>query len=312
MTAKRRFVLRDGDAFVYYFDKNDLGSRASKIADIVIYADDVRMELLQGTDYQGGWFAADHRATRITVEDPARKVVDHYALRDPSAASVKYPAALTPEQWDGLGRDDTRWNLYETVHREQPPVRVELAVDTGDWIELDGTPPQPEPLDTPAWVPDLLPGLANRPEYHHLLPGYIPGLPAHIGQILERRLGTFRVSWDRDGRGGWVRAEVLVPFEQPVTRFVPNVSSRTGKTLRGGKKEQRTVTRTLHLPIPQRVHGETYAAAAEVWRGQVEYWIGVVEAARSGSAKACNHCEGLGFVGGDVFTEFDVPKGVWP
>lgn len=63
--------------------------------------------------------------------------------------------------------------------------------------------------------------------------------------------------------------------------------------------------------MPKQVRGENYAAAAKEFTEAVEYWVGVVRTAAKGDAKACNHCGGHGYVGGDVFTEFDVPMGVW-
>lgn len=308
---RRRYVIHHDGQFLYYLNRADFGARDSRIEQLDLYADDTPMTRLDAKNYQGGWFAADHRAHQILVQDPPTQVPTGYTLADAAMQSAKYPLTVTVEQWQDMSGDENRWQ-YRAQCREDPGHLTALATDTGDWLQIEGAAPPKSAEDTPAWVPDLMPGLMERGEFHHLMPGYIPGLPAHLGQILERRLGSFRVGWDRDGRADGVRAEVLVPFEQPVTRFVPNVSSRTGKTLRGGKHEQRTVTRTLRLPVPQRIHGENYEAAVAAWRAAVEYWLGVVEAVRSGSARACNHCGGHGFVGGDVFTEFDAPSGVWP
>jgi hypothetical protein len=118
----------------------------------------------------------------------------------------------------------------------------------------------------------------------------------------------FRVRYGRDGRSAGVSVELLVPFEQPITRWESNIG-RNGQRLKSGKTVQSTVTREMRLPVPAEVRAETYAQALAAWDESVEYWLGVVQTSAASGAKACNHCSGHGFVGGDVFSEYDVPKG---
>ncbi|MFF3731008.1 hypothetical protein ACFYXM_11955 [Streptomyces sp. NPDC002476] len=53
------------------------------------------------------------------------------------------------------------------------------------------------------------------------------------------------------------------------------------------------VTREMHLPVPDRVHGPNYQVALADWEQQVAFWTGI---ARDAAVKACNACEGTGHV----------------
>jgi hypothetical protein len=305
---RRRYVVHHDGMFVYYLDRTDFGDRAGRIEDLELCADETPMTRLRAKNYSGGWYAAGHRATEILVQDPAKKIPVSYTLKDPAMESAKYPLTITPEQWKAMGWDDNR-HQYEAENREEPAHWVALAVDPGDWVLIEGTPQPEDDEGSLRWVPDLMPGLMERPEFHHLMPGRIPGLAQHVGRILKNRLGSFQVSYDIDGRYPGVTVRLQVPFERPVTHWRAN-TGRNGQKLKSGKTVQTTVTREMRLPVPVDVPGENYAAALVAWDEAVEFWLGVVKTSAEGAAKTCNHCEGHGFVGGDVFTEYDVRKGV--
>jgi hypothetical protein len=306
--TRRRYVVHHDGQFLYYLDRADFANRDGMIEKLDLYADDTPMTRLDAKNYRGGWFAADHRAREILVQDPPKQTPIGYTLSDPAMESAKYPLTITVEQWQDMSGDENRWH-YHGQYREEPGDRAALATDTGDWVQIEGTPPPKPADDALPWIPALLPGLMERAEYHHVMPGHIPGLAAHVGKRLEHLLGPFRVSYDRSGQSAGISVTLMVPFERPVTRWQPNVG-RGGKTLKSGKKVQTTVRREMRLPVPANASGENYAEALAIWDQAVEFWIGVVQSSATGSAKACNHCAGHGFVGGDVFTEYDVQKEV--
>lgn len=305
---RRWYVIHHDGQYLYYLDKAHFDHRDGRIETVELRADDTPMTRLQARNYKGGWFAADHRATQILVQDPPKQIPVAYTLKDPAMASAKYPLTITPEQWRAMAGDDNRWQ-YEAENREEPEAWVPLAIDTGDWILIEGTaPPKVEDEKRP-WVPNLVAGLVERPEYHHVMPGYIPGLAAHIGARLRNSLGMFRVSYDANGHAAGVRVTLQVPFERSVTHWQAN-TGRNGQRLKSGKNVQTTVSREMHLPIPATMPGENYAAALTAWDEAVEFWLDVVKTSAGAGVKACNHCAGHGFVGGDVYTEYDIPKGI--
>jgi hypothetical protein len=307
--VRRRYVLHADGAFLYYLDRDDFGPRSGRIQDVELRADDTPMTRVEAQNYKGGWYAADHRATEILVQDPAKKIPVSYTLKDPEMASAKYPLTITPEQWQEMAGDENRWQ-YDAVNREEPAQWVPLAVDAGDWALIEGTPPPKAVDESRPWVPDLLPGLMERAEYHHVMPGHIPGLAAYIGRRLRNAVGQFAVSYDHTGRQPGVTVDLAVPFERPVTHWQAN-TGRNGQRLKSGKTVQSTVQRRLRLPVPAEVVSSTYAQALAAWDEAVEFWLGVVQTSAGAGVKTCNHCEGHGFVGGDVYTEFDVPRGTF-
>ena len=305
---RRRYVIHHQGQFLYYLDKADFGSRDGSIEKLELRADDTPMTCLEASNYKGGWYAADHRAREILVQDPAKRLIAQYVLKDDIVPSEKYPQAITVEQWRAMCGDENQWR-YDAEFRDEPAQWVALAVDSGDWLQIEGTPPPKQTEDSPRWIPDLLPGLMERPEFHHLMPGRIPGLSQYLGQLLRRELGSFQVTFDAAGRNAGIYVRLQIPFERAITRWEANIG-RSGNRLKSGKTVQTMVTREMRLPVPLDVPGETYAEALAAWNDAVEYWLGVVRTSAKGDAKACNHCASHGFVGGDVYTEYDVPRDV--
>ncbi|MFF7335386.1 hypothetical protein [Streptomyces sp. NPDC008150] len=234
------------------------------------------------------WWSAPAEASRLTaVVQPAPKTVS-YKLRDIATESVRYPATLTVTEFNDRDDDhDTLWELYTSVTEDQPPVE---HVFEGPIVVLEGRePPQP---GEPQWVADLPHFLTQRPEYRHLFPGHIPGLVVHMMRAFEAMPRVKHVFLNFQNRPG-IYVDVSVPYDEPRTEFRHDTSWRTGKKLKSGRTVPVTVSRTVTLPIPDRVPGATYEEALSSWHEQAAYWTGVVEEI---SVAACHHCDGNGYV----------------
>lgn len=240
------------------------------------------------TKLNGGWWATDGEAARLTISgQPSPKTVG-YRLRDTAAESVRYPATLTMDEWsDRSDREsDTLWELYTNVTEDQPVLE---HVFEGPIVVLEGREP-PTP-DEPQWIAALPHALTERPEYMHLFPGYIPGLSGYLEAVFKQMPYVDFVSSGFQGVPG-VHVSLKVPYDEPRTEFRAR-TGRNGKPRKSGYQVQVTVNRRLTLPIPSRVPGDTYEQALAAWREQVEFWKGVVAEA---SVAACSHCDGKGFV----------------
>ncbi|NEA22641.1 hypothetical protein [Actinomadura bangladeshensis] len=280
-----RFVLHDDGVWMYH-----LG------ADIpTVYGGGLPVPEADGQPMIGlqapGWWATDHEAATITVRRSVPPATTGYRLRDDSAASTKFPAALTPDEWENHDADrDLLWDLYTTVTEPQPDVVI--AID-GPWLRLDGTPPPDD--DSRTWVPRLPDALRNRPEYHHLFPGHMPGFRDHIKRLAERHRHVEHVFTDYQGRRG-LTVILKVPFDQPVTEYRP-ARNNNGSVSRSRKG--RTVTvyarRELLLDVHDRtvIQGDARAEAAARWDEQTAHYTALLDEA---SVAACSHCKGHGYV----------------
>ncbi len=248
-----------------------------------VFADGQPMQELHGD-----WWATDHEATRLTTTaQPGAKTVG-YRLTDQSAESARFPAALSLDEWNER-RDcesETLWQLYTNVHEEQPALE---HVYDGPVMVLEGREP-PSP-DEPQWVANLPQALTGRPEYRHLFPGHIPGLVGHLMDVFKGMPRVEHVFLNFQNRPG-VYVSLRVPFDEPRTEWRAN-TGRNGKTLKSGRTVTVTVSRSMTLPISDRVAADTYAEALALWEQQVQHWIGEVESA---SVAACSHCDGKGYV----------------
>lgn len=237
----------------------------------------------------GHWWAAGHEATRLTAAaQPSAKTVG-YQLKDPAVESVRYPATLTREQFsDRVDEgEDTLWSYYTAVTEEQPPIE---HVYDGPVMVLEGREP-PGPGE-PQWVAQLPYVLAERPEYRHLFPGHIPGLVSHLMDVFKQLPRVEHVFNNFQSEPG-VYVSLRVPYDPPRTEWRA-YTGRNGKPLKSGRNVPAVVSRSLTLPISDRVAADTYAEALALWEHQVEHWTRVVEEA---SVAACSHCNGHGVVG---------------
>jgi hypothetical protein len=237
------------------------------------------------------WWATNAEATRLVLVKQPAPLVTGYALDDPDTASVRYPATLTVQEWQARRTSqseiDRLWDLYHSVTEPQAP--IEEPID-GPFVILDGG--EPPAADARQWHINLVDSITQRPEYAHLFPGYLTGLRAHVRQLIDRMP---RVKHCFDGYQGapGLHVVISVPFEQPITRWQPDISRATGKTLKSGRTVPVTVDRRLTLPVPDQVAAGNYDAALTEWDRQVTYWTSQVTEA---SVAACNHCHGTGHV----------------
>lgn len=234
-----------------------------------------------------GWWVTDHQAEQIvaTYQPPAK--LTSYELRDMDALSARYPAKLTVDEWDAHpDNSDHLYSLYRCVTQDQPAIE---HVYDGPYMVLEGREP-PGPGELP-WKAQLPYELAERPEYLHLFPGYIPGLRAHLHELIKKMP---RVEHCFDGYQNvpGLHITLAVPYDPPATAWVSNYGAR-GQELKSGRTIQQRARRTLLLPVAPNVAADNYAQALEAWEQQVAYWVGQVEAA---SVTACGHCHGSGQV----------------
>lgn len=242
---------------------------------------------------RSAWWSTTAEAVRITLLVNRGRLVTGYRLNDPQAASVKYPATLTVEEWaerreEATGAEiDRLWSLYSSVAIPQEP--AEMTAE-GPFLVLEGS--ERPPADGPQWSTNLVDAITQRPEYQHLFPGRLIGLRKHVMKAINR-LPQVQHCFDGFQGDPRVYVSLRVPYEKPETYWSADISSRTGKPLKSGRTKARTVERTLHLPIPTDVPGDNYVAALAKWDRQVEFWLAAVTDA---SVAACNHCRGTGHV----------------
>jgi hypothetical protein len=177
--------------------------------------------------------------------------------------------------------------LYTPTYQDLPPLE---HVFDGPIVVLEGREP-PSP-DEPQWVAQLPHALTERPEYKHLFPGHIVGLVDHMKKIFEAMPRARYVLLNFQNRPG-VYVDLRVPYDEPRTEWRADTSYRTGKKLKTGRTVPVLVSRSLTLPIADRVAADTYEEALALWDQQVAHWTRVVEEA---SVAACSHCDGKGYV----------------
>ncbi|WP_329368857.1 hypothetical protein OG896_24895 [Streptomyces sp. NBC_00669] len=251
------------------------------------------------------WWSTDHEAERITLITPGRPTVTGYELRDTDALSVRYPATLTPDEWNDRLADADSTDVEMTLHRLYHAVTTDTdPVETHDDgpFTVIGAGELPA-ADGPTWTVNLIDQITQRPEYARLFPGRLDGLRQHLMDVIKRMPRVQHVLNDFQSRPG-VYVSLRVPFEQPEAVWRPDISNRTGKTLKTGRHHQVLVDHTLTLPIPYSIGADNYETARAEWDRQVEYWTGVVAAA---NVVACNHCGGSGYLG-DSPDQYRTPR----
>ena len=248
-----------------------------------VFADGQPMEKLPRD-----WWAAPSEANRLTATGQPSPKTTGYTLDNKDTESVRYPATLTVDAYrERRDEEDNLWEFYTAVLEDQPP--VEYVYD-GPVMVLEGREP-PGPNE-PQWVANLPHALTERPEYKHLFPGHIAGLVDHMKKIFEAMPRARYVLLNFQNRPG-VYVDLRVPYDEPRTEWRADTSYRTGKKLKTGRTVPVLVSRSLTLPIGDRVAADTYEEALALWDQQVAHWTRVVEEA---SVAACSHCDGKGYV----------------
>lgn len=276
MSIDQRFVLVDDDLWMYYL--GDIRGQSTPLADNKPM-----------TKLRDGWWAADREAAQITISTKLYPTIIGYKLTDPAAESPMFPAALTPDEYEARSEGEGFLsNLYDRVTEDRPDQIVPV---NGPWIGL--TAPLPPAGDERVWVPQLGPALRNRPEFHHLLPGYLDGFKEHVKRLAEAHPYREYVFLDYQKRQG-VTVILQVPFDQPVTKFLPalNQNGSRSKT-RPGTTIQLKARRELLLAVPDRIPGATRAEATAEWDRQTAHYQQILDDAQVG---ACSACRGHGYV----------------
>ena len=248
-----------------------------------VFADGQPMEKLPAD-----WWAAQAEASRLTITGQPNPKILSYTLKARDAESVRYPAALTVDEYNERREDEENlWEFYSPVREDQPAVE---HVYDGPIMLLEGRePPTPDEL---GWQADLPYVLGSRPEYQHLFPGRIPGFRDHI-QAAIKKLPGVQYCFDNYQNYTGLSVTMKVPFEKPQTRWQADLSRRTSKPLKTGRNVQVLVTRDLRLPVPQSISAPNYEMAVDDWHEQTEFWLSIV---RSATVAACNTCGGTGHV----------------
>ncbi|MGW1290052.1 hypothetical protein ACWD4N_42185, partial [Streptomyces sp. NPDC002586] len=124
----------------------------------------------------GDWWAVMCEAQRLVAQyQPGPRTV-RYQLNRADALSVRYPAELSVDEFARRAREeDELYSLYSPV--TEPSEVVEHVYEGPVTVLVGREPPGP---DEPQWVAQLPYELSTRPEYRHLVPGYIPGLRTHL------------------------------------------------------------------------------------------------------------------------------------
>ncbi|MDX3066255.1 MULTISPECIES: hypothetical protein [Streptomyces] len=290
----QHYAIQHGDGRWLYYLPHPPGLPASLRTSVL--ADGEPMQPLE--DASGGWWVTGHRAERLTAVYQPRPTVTGYRLTDLSARSERFPEYLSVQGWHQAlgdsGHSEAYYSLYEQVTQDRD---VQEYVYEGRTVVLTGgEPPTP---GGPPWVASMPESLVQRPEYHHCFPGYIPGLRDHLRDLI-RRLGHVEHCFNgRSGKPHGLYVTVAVPFDEPVSRWVPYIGAN-GRPLKSGRNEPVLVRREMYLPVADHVSGPDYHTALAEWEQQVSFWLDLV---RNAAVRACNACEGTGHV-------MDVPEGV--
>ncbi|WP_274036623.1 hypothetical protein [Streptomyces sp. MMBL 11-1] len=238
----------------------------------------------------GTWWVTDHHAERITARMQPRPVPVRYELIDRSALSARYPEMLSAEEWTERNEeveDDNYYRFYRAVTEEQPALTYEYE---GPFRVLEGSEP-PAP-GAPPWVARMPHSLTERREYLHCFPGHIPGLRSHLKDLITRMLHVQYCFDGRDDKPAGLYVTIRVPFQEPVSRWQPNLGKNL-RELKSGREVPVLVSREMYLPVADRVPAGRYTDALSAWEQQVSFWTGLVQEA---GVKACNHCGGTGHV----------------
>lgn len=270
MAPTTMYVLHHDGVWHY----NVSGHSGGRISTYHPHADGKPMTHLRDT-----WWTTDHEADTISVEIPQRQEVTGYTLGFDFTPSDKWPATLTPEEWEERGGhdNDTLTALYEAASITPPTVTRVI----GPWVRLDG---EPAPVDGLTWQMSLPYELRTHPEYGHLFPGHLAGFRDHLVEQIKQ-LPRVKAAYNLPGKP--VSVYVDVPFDPPLTKW----QKLPGK--RKSSEVPKTVRRDLKLPVNDLVPGDTRVAAVTKWNEQTADWLAVV---RSAGVAACTTCGGTGHV----------------
>jgi len=244
---------------------------------------------MEGRSYESvTWVRTPAPVSAIQLTRAPAKAPCGWRLRTPDAASERYPAEVSEQEWadrgwDGDGDDAyMAGKLYMRVF-DEVPVEPE-SVDVSAMQPLTG-----EPDDAPrrVWVVDQPGCLIYTPNYWHLLPGHTAGLRAAVEVELRAKFGKQAVAARSDGT---IEVTLHLEYDAPRWRERPRYGAR-GNRLKTTDK----VKETLALKVPCRVFdgvaGVTKRAAIESFDQAVADWVDWVA---SHQVVLCGHCGGAG------------------
>lgn len=264
-----QYAVQLGDSLYAYY------LLSTKRGEGIFFADGVEMIPLRRA-----WFTTDHLAERIEEHIPGGTRVTHYAIRNPDIISPALPPELTPEEMGERqeGEDDEVYAvLYQPVRAQDAGTVVEhpgpytlLVAEWGEGGRVKTT-----------WKAELPYELRERAEYAHLFPGHLMGFQE---RVIERLKALPHIKYVLARKGGNildVTAEI---------GFLTNISHWVSKN---SSPRERTVTKKWELHVPKLVWGECRAAAEAEWDRLLEGYLAEVDCV---NVRACNTCEGHGFV----------------
>ncbi len=213
-----------------------------------------------------------------------------WRLTVPDAASAKFPAELTVEEWAerGWGDPDASEDafmasrLYEKVIVEEP--QPNEVLDTSSLTLLEGAPDQhPERH----WRADQPASLVYSPGYHHLLRGTASGFRDHVTQAL--RAAGYDVFTYHDGN---LEVTLRLPYAPPRWTTQQRVG-RSGRKLRTTDRVQTMKQIKLRFRPVDLITAPSKAVAYEAFDRLAQEWVDWVA---SHNLAVCDHCGGEGAV----------------
>ena len=254
---------------------------------------------LGGYDDKTTWLIGPGPLAQVEIRQSPERVTDGWILKDPDAASEKFPAELTTQEWTARGLDDEDTDDGFMAQRIYTRRRREVPRQPTDTLTpLTGN---PDPVPGRGWVADQPASLIYSWNYHHLFPGYMTGLHAAVVAALEAEVGKRHPLYytttgvrDRGTTGQYRGIEVTidVPYETPRWREQRRVG-RSGRKLKAIDRVPVTQKVTLNIIPGDTVTGATKTKAAARFDQIVAEWV---EWVRSYQVVACDHCDGTGTV----------------
>lgn len=252
----------------------------------------------------------------IVADAPLRTLVLPWRERLPAGDWTKRPtapddpvAATAWQDWPDYPSDDllghveqaddyshcTTCSTFRAVYgREERWADHQYEVDTTSWLPLPGA---ADPSPETAWVvADTSHTALYGSHTDHLWPGEIPGFREAVNKALEADRRTQYV-WTHAGSD---RPSGSTEVVVPILWEVPKVERRrregvTGRKLRGTEEVRRPIAadHRIHRIVPKGLTGRTKAEALAGWDAAV---AAEVDAFMPPGMRACNNCDGHGFV----------------